>query len=311
MIMTIKAIIANGLGLLAALLSLAVAQEEPDVTECEVEDGCWKRVARLVILVGAITCGASQAAGFTPRVERDIAYLGTNRTEKADLYLPESATDGQRCPGIIVIHGGGWGSGDKTDKRERTICMALASHGFAALSINYRLAEAKSLLQEVWPRNIQDCKIAVRWLRQNAGQYGIDGNRIGVMGCSAGGHLAALLGTTGPDSGLEPKEPMGDVSCRVGAVVDFFGPIQLGSAPLKPGSVPETSPVKYVCKDTPPFLLVHGTADKGISIECSRQLAAALKNAGVEHELIEVEGAGHGFGLVPSKDKDLCPAVVK
>jgi acetyl esterase/lipase len=259
----------------------------------------------------AMPCALWAGKAATPalcRVERDIAYLGTNRTEKADLYLPTNVPQGTLCPAVIVIHGGGWGAGGKADKRERGFCMTLVENGIAAFSIDYQLSPPKRA-KEAWPQNIYDCKTAVRWLRQNASRYGIDPDRIGVMGASAGGHLAALLGVTGPDSGLEPKEPLGEVSCRVSAVVDLYGPILIGTGPVPAGDIPPDSPLKYLGKQSPPFLLLHGTEDKGVPIARSREFAAALKQAGVEYELIEVEGAKHSFGL-QLPDRDLRPEVI-
>ena len=259
----------------------------------------------------AMPCALWAGKSATPalwRVERDITYLGTNRTEKADLYLPTNLPQGTLCPAVIVIHGGGWGAGGKADKRERSFCMALVEHGYAAFSIDYHLSPPKRA-KEAWPQNIYDCKIAVRWLRQNAPRYGIDPDRIGVMGGSAGGHLAALVGVTGPDSGLEPKEPLGEVSCRVSAVVALYGPILIGTGPVPAGDIPPDSPLKYLGQQSPPFLLLHGTADKGVPIARSHEFAAALKRAGVEYELIEVEGAKHSFGL-QLPDRDLRPEVM-
>ncbi len=263
----------------------------------------------VLLLAMPCTLLAGKTAAFANcRVERDIAYLGTNRTEKADLYLPTNLPPGKLCPVVIVIHGGGWAAGGKGGGRERGFCMTLVENGYAAFSIDYHLSPPKRA-KEGWPQNIRDCKIAVRWLRQNAPRYGIDPEHIGVMGGSAGGHLAALIGVTGPDSGLEPSEPLAGVSCRVSAVVVFYGPILIGTGPVPAGDIPPDSPLKYLNNQSPPFLLLHGTADKGVSIARSREFASALKQAGVEYELIEVEGATHSFGL-QLPDRDLRPVVM-
>src|SRR5690606_37029292 len=103
--------------------------------------------------------------------------------------------------------------------RERNIGPTLARHGYAALSINYKLSE-KGNRMSAWPRNLHDCKRAVQWLRQNADRYGWDATRVGVIGGSAGGHLASMLGAAGPDVGFEPPDGPKDVSTRVHAVVD-------------------------------------------------------------------------------------------
>jgi acetyl esterase/lipase len=242
------------------------------------------------------------------RVERDIPYLGADRAERADLYLPAKVAPGERFPAVVVIHGGGWIDGDKAAARELNICGTLAQHGYAALSINYRLGK-KDNASAAWPQNMHDCKTAVRWLRKIADRYGIDAEHIGAIGSSAGGHLAALLGVTGPADGLDPTEPFGDVPAGVSCVVDLYGPIQLRAGAIDAKSDMKTSPLTYLDKDDPPFLLIHGTADKTVSIERSREFAAALKKAGIEHELVEIEGAAHTFHLQP-KQRDLRPLVL-
>ncbi len=242
------------------------------------------------------------------RVEHDIAYLGTNRAEKADLYLPAKTPAGGKIPAVVVIHGGGWTGGDKASGRELNICGTLASHGYAALSINYLLGKKGS--DSPWPQNIYDCKTAVRWLRVNAGRYGIDAAHIGAIGGSAGGHLATMLCVTQPADGLDPKEPFGDVPANVSCVVDLYGPIQMRTGPIDSHSDMKTSPLTYLDKNDPPVMIMHGTADKIVDIERSRELDAEMTKAGVEHELVIIEGAPHTFDLQP-KQRDLRPQVLE
>lgn len=130
------------------------------------------------------------------KVERDLVYARYgNREVKLDLYLPRTPA-GNAIPCIVVIHGGGWRSGDKT--RFAPIAAALAEQGFAAACIGYRL------LPEVeFPAPILDCKAAVRWVRAHATRYGIDPDRLGAIGGSAGGHLVAMLGTSAHLTALE------------------------------------------------------------------------------------------------------------
>jgi acetyl esterase/lipase len=257
------------------------------------------------------------AAELEVRMEQDIPYLGTGRTEKIDLYLPAQPNTGRRFPGIVIIHGGGWTGGEKRAAREQNIGTNLAKNGYVCVSIDYRLA-AKG--RPTWPQNLYDCKTAVRWLRANAEKYHVDPDHIGVIGGSAGGHLALMVGLTGPEAGLDPKEPYGQVSCRVQAVVDLYGPTDLvhrgkdqvmlpGTLADKSELYKEASPVTYAGKDNPPVLIVHGTKDAAVPVEQSRLMAEALKKAGVEHGLILVEGAPHSFHLQP-KEKDLRPAVI-
>jgi len=155
------------------------------------------------------------------------------------------------------------------------------------------------------------------FLRKHAEKYHVDPDHIGVIGGSAGGHLAAMVGLTDAKAGLDPAGPDAGISCRVQAVVTMYGPAELRKdTVMLPGTreqVPDlyklASPVTHVSKDNPPVLLLHGTADKLVPVTQSEQLAEALKKAGVEHRLIIVEGAPHSFDLQP-KQRDLRPLVI-
>lgn len=259
-----------------------------------------------------VSLGAAEAV----RIEKGIAYLGPDRVELADLYRPATHTAGRRFPGVVIIHGGGWTGGKRDAARELNIGTNLALNGYVALSIDYVLA---SKGKPVWPTNLHDCKTAVRWLRQNADRLNLDAGHIGVIGGSAGGHLATMLAVTGPESGLDPQGPYGEHSCRVQAAVDLYGPADLltwhdtsmlpGSRVEVPESYRQASPATHADKNDPPILILHGTVDKTVALEQSEKLAAALKAAGVKHELVIVEGAPHSFHLQP-KQRDLRPLVI-
>jgi acetyl esterase/lipase len=237
------------------------------------------------------------------QVLRDLPYVeGGHERNVLDLYLPEKAEG--RLPLVCWIHGGGWSAGSKDD------CPAayLAAKGYAVASINYRLSQ-----HAVFPAQIQDCKAAIRWLRANAAKHHIDPDHIGVWGSSAGGHLVAMLGTTGGVKELEGQGGNLNQSSRVQCVVDWFGPTDLATmggshdtaasaeAKLLGGLVPENkekarkaSPLSYVGKDAAPFLIMHGDKDNTVPMQQSEVLAAALKKAGVEATLVVVKGNGHG-----------------
>lgn len=251
------------------------------------------------------------------KVERNVAFLPEGRQERADLYLPKEFPEGKKLPAVVIIHGGGFVGGVKDAAREINIGSNLVRNGYVAVSIEYLLA-AKG--RPSWPQNLYDCKTAVRWLRANAAKYHIDADHIGVIGGSAGGHLAAMVALTGPDAGLDPKEPYGNFSCQVQCGVDLYGPNDLTlwmkdstmmGRPVKEAleEYKKASPVFQVTKDDPPMLIMHGTADKTVDPEQSRLLDAALAKAGVEHQLVIVEGAPHTFHLQP-KQKDLRPIVI-
>ncbi|MEW6306538.1 MAG: alpha/beta hydrolase [Verrucomicrobiota bacterium] len=254
------------------------------------------------------------AAQDAVRIEKDIDYLGGGRKEKADLYLPAKAEGGKKFPGIVIIHGGGWTGGDKGAAREQNIGTNLALRGYVGLSINYLLATTN---QPTWPQNLHDCKTAVRWLRQNAARLNIDPDRIGVIGGSAGGHLATMVALTGPDAGLDPKGPYGEFSCRVQAAVDLYGPAQVRRDHVmigKPRAEAEETyqaaePIHHATKDDPPMYILHGTGDKTVPVEQSKILAAALEKAGVPHKLLIIEGAPHSFHLQP-KQRDLRDEII-
>ncbi len=263
----------------------------------------------LMLLVLFKPLAASAWADENVKIEKDIAYLGAGRNEKADLYLPATVAKDARLPAVLLIHGGGWTGGDKAAEREQNIGPTLAQHGYAVLSINYKLG-TKDNVASAWPQNIHDCKTGVRWLRVNAAKYQLDPDHLGVMGGSAGGHLSALIGVTAAADGLDPIEPWGDVSTKVHCVVDLYGALQMSTTPLDAASDNKTSVLKYLDKSDPPFMLLHGTADKTVPVEFSRQLAAALTKAGIENQLIEVQGAPHTFHLQP-KQRDLRPIVLE
>lgn len=246
------------------------------------------------------------------RYERNVTYLPEMRREKADLYFPKEMVKGQRYPAVVIIHGGG----QRDAARELNIGGNLARNGYIGMSIDYVLSTNGSV---TWPQCLYDCKTAVRWLRANAERLQVDPDHIGVIGGSAGGHLATMLTLTQPSDGLDPKEPFGDVSCRVQCGVDLYGPAAFGSwhdvsmLGKKYAEAPElykqASPVTYARKENPPLLILHGTGDKTVAVEQSKLLAAALEKAGAPHELIIVEGALHSFHLQP-KEKDLRPVVL-
>jgi len=229
---------------------------------------------------------------------RDLEYVaGGHERNRLDLYLPEKAAG--PLPVIVWVHGGGWNAGDKA----QSPAIPFAAKGYAVASVNYRLSQ-----DAIFPAQIQDCKAAVRWLRANAGKYGLDTNRFAAWGGSAGGHLVALLGTAGAAKELEGSGGNGDQSSRVQAVVDWYGPTDFLTIPEKStrtqllGGLPQqnkekaakASPVTYASKDCPPFLIMHGDKDNTVPFSQSEELAEVLKKAGAEVTFLTVKDAGHG-----------------
>jgi acetyl esterase/lipase len=237
-------------------------------------------------------------------VHRDLQYVkGGHERQRLDLYLPKKP-DGP-LPVIIWVHGGAWLAGSKEGAGP---ALPFVGKGYAVASINYRLSQHAK-----FPAQIEDCKAAIRWLRANARTYHLDPDRFGAWGASAGGHLVALLGTSGDVKDLEGHEGAPDQSSRVQAVVDWFGPTDVtkmgGShdqpdspeAGLLGGPVQENkdkaaraNPMTYVSKDDPPFLIMHGDKDMTVPFGQSELLQEALRKAGVDATFRPVTGAGHG-----------------
>jgi acetyl esterase/lipase len=242
------------------------------------------------------------------RALRDLVYVtrGAQNLEiKLDIFLPPG--NGAK-PLMIWIHGGACLGGSKASNP----MLFLVENGFAVASIDYRLSgEAK------FPAQIHDVKAALRFLRTNAHKYQIDPDRIAVGGDSAGGHLAVLLGVSAGVRELT-DQPQSDVSDRVQAVVDLYGPTDLLAMCFNSGAVdhaapdaPESqligahmldrpdlakaaSPTTYIDAGDPPFLILHGDRDTTVPFSQSRLLDSYLKLAGVKSTLVPVEGAGHG-----------------
>ncbi len=279
------------------------------------------RLFTLVLVLGIATPVTAQQARRrdAPRLpktvtfKQDVEYVTAgHERQKLDLYLPKQPA-GEKLPVVVFIHGGGWKNGDKAGGR-RFVVPLVAQRKFVGASINYRLSQ-----HALWPAQIHDCKAAIRWLRGNAKEYGIDPERIGVIGTSAGGHLVAMLGTTG-----EVKELEGDLgnhndqSSRVAAVVDFFGPTNFLTMNDFPGRLnhdsadsPESkliggpiqemkkkvktaSPLTYVSPEDAAFLIVHGSDDPLVPIDQSIQLDQALDKAKVSSTLIQIKDGQHG-----------------
>jgi len=269
--------------------------------------------------------GGPGGAGAPPRVitptMANIAYANTSNTQKLDLYLPDGNGP---FPIIVNIHPGGFFSGDK-DMVPGTTGKALLKAGYAIASINYRLSgEAK------FPAAVLDAKAAVRFLRANAAKYRLDPDKIVTFGQSAGGNIAAMLGTTGDVAEFDdPGLGNAGISSRVQAVINWFGPTDfsqmdaqakaqgcpasdqthnnadsfeskyIGAAvPTAPELVKKANSITYISKDDPPFLIQKGDQDCTVPIENTKMLADALSAVGmdVHYDLLKNVGHGDGFG---------------
>lgn len=262
------------------------------------------------MLLVAGLCGCTTPAPTGARKLADLEYSrAAGRPLRLDLYLPEQATN--PLPVLVWIHGGAWKSGSKN----WCPIAPLVTNGIAIASIEYRLSsEAK------FPAQIMDCRAAIRWLRAQATAHQLDPERIGVFGASAGGHLAALLGTA---TGVREWDvgPHLDQSSRVRCVVAFYPPTDLdeltgswfwrrvpfsdvgrligGAVQDNRDRVATANPANYVSRQTPPFFMLHGDRDRLVPLRQSELLQAALKRVGVPVHLEIVRGKGHAIGPPP------------
>lgn len=273
----------------------------------------WWSIAMMLLSGGVLIASAAQPASPTAgmKVERNIPYVENgHRNQVLDLYLPEQPSE-KPLPLMIWIHGGAWMGGSQANPP----ALYLVGRGFAVASIQYRFSS-----DAVWPAQAYDCKAAVRFLRANAAKYHLDPDHFGVGGDSAGGHLAAFIGTSGDVKEMEGDLGSKNVSSRVQAVVDWFGPTDLTlmgqqagphsviqhdslnspEAKLLGGLVKEkrelaktANPLTTIDKQAPPFLIMHGDNDQLVPLGQSVILAKALIDAGVEVTMKTIPGAGH------------------
>lgn len=282
-----------------------------------------KLKSRLLVSVVLAIMAVSAASAAEVRIEKDVSYLGEGRTEKLDFYFPPGHTADEPKPAIVIIHGGGWFGGDKGAKREINLGTSLAKAGYVCASINYELAVSTkddpftARLKAVWPRNLADCQTAVRCLRSRAKELGIQPDRIGAIGGSAGGHLTAMLGYMGPNADVDGELEYAEFSSRVQAVVPMYGVhdlVYLAKERDLDGDSKTVdlcraaSPVAHLDISDPPTLILHGTEDALVDPKQSELLAEACRGMGIEFELRIVEGAPHSFHLQP-KGHDLRPLV--
>ncbi len=243
------------------------------------------------------------------RVEKDVVYATVgDRKLVLDLYWHPKSDE--VMPLIVWVHGGAWRRGSKNNVGN---VLPMLEKGYAVASVDYRLSG-----EAIFPAQIQDCKAAVRWLRAHAEDYKLNGDKMGAWGGSAGGHLVALLGTANDVSEWEVGDYL-DVSSRVQAVCDWFGPTdflrmndvkggidhnavdspesQLMGAPIQehPDLVGYANPITYISADDPPFLIMHGGEDRTVIPNQSEFLNVALQEYGVPSTFVLIDDQAHGF----------------
>ncbi len=244
---------------------------------------------------------------------RDVVY-GEAGGQKLllDIYGADPAA---KRPAILWVHGGSWSAGSKSDLG--FAAQALSRQGYVCFSVDYRLLRDG---KNRFPAQLDDVQRAVRWVRAHAARYGVDGARIGALGASAGGHLAALLGTT--ETRDNSDAALAAYSSRVECVVDLYGPTDftpaletanqekmatdgspgaqvvrefLGELPAAADNYRAASPITHIDKKTAPFLIFHGGKDALVPLDQSQRLDKALRAAGIESKLVVFPAAGHGY----------------
>ena len=232
----------------------------------------------------------------------NLVFLPEGRPQRLDLYVRYARDLKVRRPGVLFIHGGGFTGGDKAEYRSASVSADLARAGYVVVSCNYVLGPKDK--PGVWPRNIADCRDAVRWMRANADALGLDPDRIAVAGGSAGGYLALMVGLSDDKTG-PGGDPAAKHSAKVSAVIDFYGVVNFSKHGK--GQVPGVAaaeqaaylPENQCDPQDPPVLILHGTADTTVDIAQSDAMAKALRAAKVSHEYVVVDGAPHTFDLHP------------
>ena len=265
-----------------------------------------------------------------------VPYAATrgSRPLELDLVLPPAGMPTENpgpFPVVVFLHGGGWQVGSRHSAgpayrgARPTPFERIAQAGIVVASVDYRLSGEAG-----WPAQLHDAKAAVRWLRARAGEIGIDSDRVAAWGESAGGHLAELLGLTVDDAELEGDVGITGPSSAVSAVAAWYAPSDVAAvatdtgadpadpdtresrllgapAPTVPDRAAQASPITHVSPGAPPFLLLHGAADRFIPPAQSERLHSALVQAGVEADLELYEGADHmwlGSPEAPQKAVD-------
>jgi len=277
-----------------------------------------------MLIISTVCFAQRSGKANTENIKRkwlDVAYASQSQAQKLDIYLPDEG-DGP-FPVIISIHGGAFKGGDKADGQVTPMLEGLKRR-YAVVSINYRLSG-----EAIFPAQIYDVKAAVRWIRANANQYKLNGEKMAAWGGSAGGHLSALLGTSGGVKELEDlTQGNATQSSRVIAVVDWFGPTdfmkmdeQLNESGFGPSNhneadSPESrylgaklsdiplqvelaNPMTYIHVHMPPILIQHGSLDTMVPVQQSIIFAEKIKKyvGDDRFEFDIIEGAGHGDPL--------------
>jgi acetyl esterase/lipase len=253
---------------------------------------------------------APDGIAYSPNIE---CGKGGEQTLLLDLAYPEGLAKPAPC--VVLIHGGAWRGGKKDDALMTSLLFEFAKAGYVTASVQYRLCP-----KHVFPAQIEDVKCAIRFLRAHADKYNIRASKIGAVGFSAGGHLAMMLGVTGPKDELEGNGGWADQNSQVQVVVSFFGPTDLAADDLpeqskllvkdflggtkqeKSDSYRRASPVSFLDENDAPILMLQGTKDRLVPPTQVYRMLDAMTSARVRGRAEILAGADHGW-LGPDLDE--------
>lgn len=254
-----------------------------------------RSIALMIVCCFMVANSQAETAKFSVSVQAGVVYSKVGERQLlCDVYQPESD---ELHPAVLVVHGGAWRSGNR--KQLQGYAKALAERGCVCFAIDYRLAP-----QDKFPAQIDDCRSAVKWIRESAKTYNVDPNRLGAIGYSAGGHLVTLLGTTGE----APSKENGNVDTRLQAVAAGGAPTDFrffpdngkwaeywmgGDLKTAPENFKAASAAAFADKEDAPTFFFNGTADKLVPLLWTKSGHEALKQAGVPTQMHTIDGADH------------------
>ena len=268
--------------------------------------GCW--LLGLALGPATLQADSHSAAEWSAqttidyRVVPNIVYKVANGYEnKLDVYVPNGRTEPNAT--VIYIHGGGWVGGTK--EASSLQFLPYLQKGMSVVNVEYRLARISR-----GPAAVEDCRCALRWVVRNAEKYAFDTSKLIVTGRSAGGHLSLITGMLDDSAGLDRDCP-GEETLKVAAIVNWFGITDvgdlldgvneksyavawLGSLENRFDIAKRVSPLTYIRRGLPPVLTIHGDADPTVPYQHAVRLHKALKEKGVENELLTIPGGKHG-----------------
>jgi acetyl esterase/lipase len=240
------------------------------------------------------------AASERVTIEEGVVFgTGGGRNLKCDVFTPPGRP--RNAPAVLLLHGGGWRQGDRSQLRGYGIL--LGRKGYVCVCSEYRLMQ-----ESIWPAQIHDVKAALRWMRANAGELGLDPEKIAVEGNSAGAHLSLMAAGTANLPEFEGEGGNPGVGTGVAASIAIYAPAllqpnELVDALLGPRATEadyqRASPVHYARRDFPPTLLIHGTADTTVPVKSSHIMHEALEQAGATVEIHTYAGQPHAFDAQP------------